>query len=1207
MVNSRGRVHTGSVSKDFQRHRDGARHSQKRASHRVKLRGVVGAVGKKHSLCLGLLNVDGLSPSTLEDFRSAVNRKSMDVCVLLESKRRHEELGSDISIPGYNVHEIRRSDAAGDRGGGGIVYYTRQSDGILFKDYSPPITDPNLHYVRNERFWITVDSLLMKTAICSVYLGCQYPDDRYGAWNQGLLQVLHAESAVLRAQGYRVVQLGDFNAHIGSAADVGIPGNHDDVNQNGERFLRYLRDGSFVHVNGQQHLTTGTWSRQRGVSKSILDYAVISSEHLSTVRCLIVDDRGLLGGGSDHNFLVLTLNDEFVKKNRLIRLQPTKRSWNNMDNLNWAPFMAFLEERLGGRSPDDLSVDEIASLVSSSLLAAGQRCVGYRPKAGSRGRVLLPRFLIEELQMKRVLEQDWKSKVAGGVVPVDVLTVCEAVFLEQKTRVNDLLFAYKNRNRDQIKQLCAGKSTRARTHFWSVISTKVKQSTEISAVVVPATGALKCGVDEIKTETEQHLCRVFDGSLDEIPVAAVEPGPVDDNSQTSACDLDHSYGVQLLPTLPKVNSSGVISEDPAGWTNQEFSFSEVKKIVKSLKGGKSSGWDSIPNEFLINSPDLLVSWLVVLFNKIKSCGVMPRGWNKGRITLIHKAGLREILLNYRPITVIISLSGLFSKLLNSRLTEVVEVHRLLGEVQNGFRRERRTTDNSFILDSVLMKAKSANQDVHLCYIDISKAYDSVNRSILWNKLVKMGFGGEFLGCLKALYNGDSVDSVVNGISTRPVFLRRGLRQGCSLSPLLFALYICEIGSDLTNSSEGFDLGGVTFSGLLFADDIVLISRTFHGLETLIAMVKRHCDLLKLVISPSKSNIVTPADVDSLVLLDDQNQVELSLSKVLSYKYLGTDTTLLMSTTGSRRQQRCLQTARRYKFACFYVARTGPDVIDVVLATWSNIAVPSMLSGCEVIPFSDATIEAVERVQSQLAKYALGVPGSSPNICAQTELGLKPFRMLLYQHQLGFYTRVMNLPESRWVRKVLRDHLEGAWVSPYMAYIAKIRQKLQLLCAPPTVAYLKLFLNSWFLDHTNLMLSGLSLPCVLPLSSFSRERYVCEHVGCSTIASLRLSNAGLGNRAPRYGRQRTAICSLCRGALDEAHVAFVCPAMDGFRYDTTDVMVFMTMCRARGVLPQLAYKMYVRGLDWNGVMVPLPLYLDRGSTLKRVVDEWLRRT
>ena len=177
---------------------------------------------------------------------------------------------------------------------------------------------------------------------------------------------------------------------------------------------------------------------------------------------------------------------------------------------------------------------------------------------------------------------------------------------------------------------------------------------------------------------------------------------------------------------------------------------------------------------------------------------MPRGWNKGRITLIHKSGLREVLSNYRPITVIISLSGLFSKLLNSRLSEVVEAHNLLGEVQNGFRKSRCMADNSFILDSILMKAKHMKKRVHLCYVDISKAYDSVNRSLLWSKLSSLGFGGDFLGCLKALYTGDSVDSVINGISTSPVYLGRGLRQGCSLSPLLFALYIADMGFDLSS-------------------------------------------------------------------------------------------------------------------------------------------------------------------------------------------------------------------------------------------------------------------------------------------------------------------------------------------------------------------------------------------------------------------------
>ena len=181
------------------------------------------------------------------------------------------------------------------------------------------------------------------------------------------------------------------------------------------------------------------------------------------------------------------------------------------------------------------------------------------------------------------------------------------------------------------------------------------------------------------------------------------------------------------------------------------------------------------------------------------------------------------------------------------------------------------------------------------------------------------------------------------------------------------------------------------------------------------------------------------------------------------------------------------------------------------------------------------------------------------------------------------------------------------MSPYMVYISKVRQKLQLLCAPPSVAFLKLHLNAWFLDHTNLALSQLSLPCVQPLSSFSRSRYVCEHDGCSTLASFMLSNAGLGNRAPRPGRLRAVICYLCHGILDEAHVAFICPRMDDFRYDHTDLMVFMSMCRARGILQFLAYKMYVRGLDWDGDMVPTSVYLARGKTLKRVVDEWLRRT
>ena len=79
------------------------RNTHKRAKLRIKLRDTVGVIGRKQNLQLGLLNVDGLSPSSFEDVQTALHRNSLDVCFLLETKRRHEEIGSDITVPGYEL------------------------------------------------------------------------------------------------------------------------------------------------------------------------------------------------------------------------------------------------------------------------------------------------------------------------------------------------------------------------------------------------------------------------------------------------------------------------------------------------------------------------------------------------------------------------------------------------------------------------------------------------------------------------------------------------------------------------------------------------------------------------------------------------------------------------------------------------------------------------------------------------------------------------------------------------------------------------------------------------------------------------------------------------------------------------------------------------------------------------------------------------
>jgi hypothetical protein len=107
----------------------------------------------------------------------------------------------------------------------------------------------------------------------------------------------------------------------------------------------------------------------------------------------------------------------------------------------------------------------------------------------------------------------------------------------------------------------------------------------------------------------------------------------------------------------------------------------------------------------------------------------------------------------------------------------------------------------------------------------AQAYDTVNREELWKRLRSMGIRGSFLKAIQALYCGDCFVTEVNGEKTEPIFLGRGLKQGCSLSPILFALYVVDWGKAVADSKEGVAIGNLIISVLFFADDVLLISRT----------------------------------------------------------------------------------------------------------------------------------------------------------------------------------------------------------------------------------------------------------------------------------------------------------------------------------------------------------------------------------------------
>ena len=749
--------------------------------------------------------------------------------------------------------------------------------------------------------------------------------------------------------------------------------------------------------------------------------------------------------------------------------------------------------------------------------------------------------------------------------------------------------------------------------FWSAVTGKVVQHSEIRSVLT-SSGILKTDMDDIAREVEKHFCSVFKGSMDpiidpECPTNEAEHQYHSVNSGLNATLLpDHLYSVQNSPKLPRIGNSSEIEKNPSNWLGKDFSKTEIEKIAAKLTNGKGKGWDNIPTEFLKNSPPQMFAVLTILFNKVKNSGTFPAGWSCGKITLIHKRGLRAKLGNYRPITVIISLSGFYSKLLNERLIEAVETYSLLGENQNGFRKNRGSSDNIFLLNTALWKARALGKKLHMGFVDVTKAYDSVNRKILWRKLESLGIGGVFLSSLKAMYTGDSVRCTVNGVTTELVYLQRGLRQGCSLSPLLFALYIVDIGEDLMASKEGIMISDICLSGLLFADDILLISCSAEGLKNLFRIVKHRCDQLLLEVNTGegKTEVVSPGD-DFWEIFDDEGNVELSLRQVVEYSYLGLETSSSIVRSILAKQNKCFKTAKKYKFACLHIGRSGPDVVDVSLATWNQIALPTILYGCDSILFTESTILGLERIQSEIAKNILGLSVNTVNVAAQTELGIIPFRLSLYKMQLRFYFRVLALPSSRWVKKALLEHLSMRWPSPYHKYVTSIRESVQLPFVPPTLRYLGTHLYEWSLSETNDVISRHSLPYVGTLTKYCRQKYVFEHPQLATVAQFRLSNAGLGNKYPRfagvlYARQK--YCPFCpQVTLTEAHVVFFCPSVEHFRKQF-ELNMYRTVSQSKGFCDEDIFSNYINGFLCSGGPFKDADYSSIGHALDTMRGHWL---
>jgi hypothetical protein len=214
--------------------------------------------------------------------------------------------------------------------------------------------------------------------------------------------------------------------------------------------------------------------------------------------------------------------------------------------------------------------------------------------------------------------------------------------------------------------------------------------------------------------------------------------------------------------------------------------------------------------------------------------------------------------NFRGISIASCLGKIFNRTMNKRLQNKIETDKKLRDSQAAYRTDHSTVDQIFIFKALLNKyTKINNKALFACFVDFKKAFDSIWHSgLLFKLLDQYNIDGKFYSIIKSMYkNANSCVKLSSGI-TESFRLEKGIKQGDTLSPYLFNLYLNDI-HDLFNDKSGTPpkLAEQLVGGLLYADDLLIISETPQRLQKSLDRLHKYCEKWRLQVNFKKTKIV----------------------------------------------------------------------------------------------------------------------------------------------------------------------------------------------------------------------------------------------------------------------------------------------------------------------------------------------------------------
>uniref|UniRef100_A0A8D8UV16 Craniofacial development protein 2 n=2 Tax=Cacopsylla melanoneura TaxID=428564 RepID=A0A8D8UV16_9HEMI len=635
------------------------------------------------------------------------------------------------------------------------------------------------------------------------------------------------------------IVMGDLNAKIGQGEQDEWVGKHGlgERNERGDRLHQFCQENSMVISNTlfehhKRHLYTWKSPQDRPdhIVRNQIDYFMIKQRYKNSVK----NAKTYPGAdvGSDHSLLVAEIKVRL--KNIKRHARKARIDTNQLRNVNTMGdvYQEVNENLKNLKAKGDTSVEKDPEDIWMSIKSA----------------VIEPcrKYLKPEKRQER---QDWMNDEILKLMEErrTAKTKDQHMYRELKKRIR-----YQCRQAKEIwlKDKCREIEELQQRHDLHNLHKKIKEFTgtnrkQRSYILTDNDGNIILDIESQIRQWEGYIKTLFEDQREQIEIETVE---------------------ETGPTILK---------------------EEVKRAIESTKSGKALGPDEVPVDVLKLIEAQHLDAITALFNRIYTTGNIPREWLESTFVTLPKKPNAKKCDEYRTISLMSHTLKVFLKVIHRRIFQKLEDD--ISDTQFGFRNGYSTRDALFAYNVLVQRCLDINQNVYACFIDYNKAFDKVKHNQLIEVLKCKNLDSRDIRIIVNLYFNQIATVRVQETITDPIEIKRGVRQGCVLSPLLFNIYSEEIfARALKHDSGGIRVNGTAVNNLRYADDTILIAENMQDLQTMLDNVVTASQHFGLTLNTKKTKymIITKSNIPPENLYVDGEQLE----RVNKYTYLGTNVT-----------------------------------------------------------------------------------------------------------------------------------------------------------------------------------------------------------------------------------------------------------------------------------------------------------------------------